>query len=74
MSAPAPPTPQLDGREAWLVAFASFGMVMIGLGSTLILVVSLKEIAGDFAWPRAVPSTAYALTLIGEGAGLRPKT
>ena len=62
-------TAQPDSRDAWIVAFASAVLIMVGLGATLLLAVSLKQIAADFAWPRAVPSLAYALCLLGEGMG-----
>lgn len=61
--------PQPDSREAWIVAFASSVLIMVGLGATLLLAVSLKQIAADFAWPRSIPSQAYALCLLGEGMG-----
>ena len=60
---------ETDGREAWIVALASCACIMVGFGATMALPISLKEIAFTFGWPREVPSLAYALCLIGEGAG-----
>ena len=65
----ASPQTGLDSREAWTVAVASLALIAIGLGNTLALVVSLKLIAAEFDWPRAVPSLAYSLTMLGIGAG-----
>lgn len=62
-------TAQPDSRDAWIVAYASAALIMIGLGATLLLAVSLKQIAADFGWPRAVPSLAYAFCLLAEGVG-----
>ena len=47
--------------SAWLVMTANGGMFL--------LVVSLKQLAGDFDWPRAVPSLAYAYFFAGAGIG-----
>ena len=65
----SPDAAQMDGREAWIVAVASSAAIMIGFGATMALPISLKEISFHFGWPREVPSLAYALCLIGEGAG-----
>ena len=53
----------------WIVVFGSLTLNTIGLGSPIILWVALKPIAADFDWPRAVPSLAYSLMMIGAGAG-----
>ena len=44
-------------------------LVLVASGTMFLLVVSLKQIAGDFGWPRAVPSFAYALFFVGTGVG-----
>ena len=42
---------------------------MTANGGMFLLVVSLKQMAGDFDWPRTVPSLAYALFFAGTGVG-----
>ena len=42
---------------------------MTANGGMFLLVVSLKQMAGDFGWPRAVPSLAYAFFFAGAGIG-----
>ena len=54
-------------RNSILVASALF--ILIGTGSVYFIAVALKEIAADFSWPRAVPSTAFALQYLGAGLG-----
>ena len=51
------------------VLLVSTYMVLVASGGMFLLVVSLKQIAGDFGWPRAVPSLAYALLFVGTGLG-----
>ena len=51
------------------VLLVSIYMVLVASGGMFLLVVSLKQIAGDFDWPRAVPSLAYALLFVGTGIG-----
>ncbi len=66
-----PPAPQ-DTSAGWyryVVLFASCYMMVAGTGSVYLLVAALKPIAVEFAWPRAVPSTAYALQYLGGGIG-----
>ena len=53
----------------WVIVFGSVAIHAIGLGSPIILWVALKPIAADFDWPRAVPSLAYSLMMIGAGTG-----
>lgn len=62
------PGPQ---RQLFAVAvlLVSTYMVLVASGGMFLLVVSLKQIAGDFDWPRAVPSFAYALLFVGTGLG-----
>jgi MFS family permease len=59
----------IETRFGWAVVFASLPLITIGSGSTLLLVVSLKQVAIEFGWPRSVPSLAYALNMIGIGLG-----
>ena len=51
------------------VLLVSTYLVMVASGGMYLLVVSLKQIAGDFGWPRVVPSLAYALFFAGTGLG-----
>ena len=51
------------------VLVASLLFILIGTGSIYFIAVALKEIAAEFSWPRAVPSTAYALQYLGAGIG-----
>ena len=44
-------------------------LVMAANGGLFLLVVSLKQMAGDFDWPRTVPSLAYAFFFAGTGIG-----
>ncbi len=53
----------------WVVIFASLTIHTIGLAAPTILFVTLKPIAAEFDWPRAVPSLAYSLLMIGSGIG-----
>ena len=51
------------------VLLVSTYLVLVASGGMFLLVVSLKQIAGDFDWPRVVPSFAYALLFVGTGLG-----
>ena len=51
------------------VLVVSTYLVMTANGAMFLLVVSLKQMAGDFDWPRTVPSLAYALFFAGTGIG-----
>ena len=53
----------------WVVIGASLAIGTIAMAAPNILFVSLKAIAADFGWPRAGPSTAFALLMIGSGVG-----
>ena len=67
--------PHISGSEtngrvfAVAVLAVSIYLVLVASGAMYLLVVSLKEIAGDFGWPRAVPSFAYLLFFAGTGIG-----
>ena len=51
------------------VLVVSTYLVMTANGGMFLLVVSLKQMAGDFGWPRTVSSLAYALFFAGTGIG-----
>ena len=51
------------------VLVVSTYLVMTANGGMFLLVVSLKQMAGDFEWPRTVPSLAYAFFFAGAGLG-----
>lgn len=58
-----------SARKRHIVLVASLLYMMIGTGSVYFLVVALKPISAEFAWPRAVPSLAYSLQYFGGGVG-----
>lgn len=62
-------SPRIDSREAWIVAAVSFLLNAIALGATILIIVSLKEIAITEHWPREAPSLVYAATITGTGIG-----
>ena len=53
----------------WVVLAASLIFATVSFGTAYSIVVSLKPIAAEFAWPRWVPPTAYAFLMLGGGAG-----
>ena len=70
MAGPRTPDPGAERRTfAIAVLVVSTYLVMTANGGMFLLVVSLKEMAGDFGWPRAVPSLAYAFFFAGAGIG-----
>ena len=70
MARPSTPDPKAERRAFGVaVLVVSTCLVMAANGGMFLLVVSLKEIAGDFGWPRTVPSLAYALFFAGTGLG-----
>lgn len=54
---------------AWVVVAVSFVLIAVGGAAHYITVVSLKPIAAQFDWPRAIPATGYSLTMLGAGVG-----
>ena len=65
-------TPDPGARRRTLgiaVLVVSTYLVMTANGGMFLLVVSLKQMAGDFGWPRSVPSLAYAFFFAGTGIG-----
>ena len=70
MAGPRTPDPGAKRRTfAIAVLVVSTYLVMAANGGMFLLVVSLKQMAGDFGWPRAVPSLAYAFFFAGAGIG-----
>ena len=70
MDRPGTPDPATSGRGIGIaVLVVSTYLVMAANGGVFLLVVSLKQIAGDFDWPRTVPSLAYAFFFAGTGIG-----
>jgi len=53
----------------WVIIFVSLTIHTIGLGAPTMLFVALKPIAADLDVPRAIPSLAYSLLMIGTGVG-----
>ena len=62
-------TRQSDPRTPLLIAFVSLIALMLASGGHYVAVVAMVPISESMNWPRSVPSTAYALTLLGMGAG-----
>ena len=70
MASSSTPDPGARRRTAGIaVLVVSAYLVMTANGGMFLLVVSLKQMAGDFDWPRTVPSLAYALFFAGTGVG-----
>ena len=70
MAGSCTPDPGAQRRTvAVAVLVVSTYLVMTANGAMFLLVVSLKQMAGDFDWPRTVPSLAYALFFAGTGIG-----
>ena len=64
------PAPGAKRRTVGIaVLLVSTYLVMAANGGLFLLVVSLKQMAGDFDWPRTVPSLAYAFFFAGTGIG-----
>ncbi|MCP5152761.1 MAG: MFS transporter [Ectothiorhodospiraceae bacterium] len=59
----------IETPYGWVVIAVSLTIHTIGLAAPTLLFVSLKPIAADFDWPRAVPSFAYSLLMVGSGIG-----
>ena len=70
MAGPRTSDPGAERRTfAVAVLVVSTWLVMTATGGLFLLAVSLKEMVGDFGWPRAVPSLAYAFFFAGSGIG-----
>ena len=64
------PDPGAERRTFGIaVLVVSTYLVMTANGGVFLLVVSLKQMAGYFGWPRTVPSLAYAFFFAGTGIG-----
>ena len=70
MASSCTPDPGAERRTFGIaVLVVSTYVVMTANGGMFLLVVSLKQMAGDFDWPRTVPSLAYAFFFAGTGIG-----
>ena len=70
MASSCTPDPGAERRTFGIaVLVVSTYVVMTANGGMFLLVVSLKQMAGDFNWPRTVPSLAYAFFFAGTGIG-----
>ena len=70
MARSSTPDPGTKRRAFGIVVLVvSTYLVMAANGGMFLLVVSLKQMAGDLGWPRSVPSLAYALFFAGTGLG-----
>ena len=62
------PTAEIERRRLF-VLIGSVTLLTVSSGSMYLIVVALKDVAMEFGWPRAVPSTAASLLFIGSGLG-----
>lgn len=53
----------------WVVVVASVMAITVGGAAYYIPIVSLKLIAAEFDWPRAIPALGFSLTIFGSGIG-----
>ena len=56
-------------RQRLIILIGSVALLLISAGGMYLVVVSLKDMAMEFGWPRAVPSLAFSLQFIGSGFG-----
>jgi MFS family permease len=56
-------------RRKYVILFGSVWLLFVTAGGMFLIAVSLKQIAGDFGWPRAVPSLGWSLQFVGSGLG-----
>jgi MFS family permease len=61
-------TAEIERRRVYVLA-ASVVLLFVSGGAMYLLVVALKDVAMEFGWPRAVPSTAVSLLFVGSGLG-----
>jgi MFS family permease len=59
----------IEGRESWVAAWVTLGLLSISYGSPLLAVVGLKPITEDLGTTRQMVSLAVALTWLGTGLG-----
>ena len=62
-------TPSEFERRRVFVLAASVILLLVSGGGMYLIIVALKDVAMEFGWPRAVPSTAVSLLFIGSGLG-----
>lgn len=60
---------RLDGRAAWIAAWAALATMTVAYGVPLIVVVGMKPIAAELGTARSVPAAASSLTYIGAAFG-----
>ena len=65
---PAAHAGSVETGYGWIVVVASHLLVATAIGSSYLIIVSLKPIAAEFAWPRSIPSLAYSLPCRGHDA------
>ncbi|MEM7405526.1 MAG: MFS transporter [Pseudomonadota bacterium] len=63
------PSDSIEVPYGWVIIAVSLTIHTIGLAAPAILFVALKPIAAEFEWPRAIPSFAYSLLMVGAGVG-----
>ena len=56
-------------RQRLIILIGTVALLLISAGGMYLVVVSLKDMAMEFGWPRAVPSFAFSLQFIGSGFG-----
>jgi MFS family permease len=56
-------------RQRLIILIGSVTLLLVSAGGMYLVVVSLKDMAMEFGWPRAVPSLAFSLQFIGSGFG-----
>ena len=56
-------------RRPLFVLVGSVILLLVSGGSMYLIIVALKDVAMEFGWPRAIPSTAVSLLFIGSGIG-----
>ena len=61
--------PVSNQHYRFVVVLVSTYLILAANGGMFLLVVALKQIAGDFGWSRSVPSLAYSFQFIGSGIG-----
>lgn len=56
-------------RQRLIILIGSVALLLISAGGMYLVIVSLKDMAMEFGWPRAVLSFAFSLQFIGSGFG-----
>jgi MFS family permease len=69
VAAPPRASASIEGRESWIAACVTLGLLSISYGSPLLAVVGLKPITEDLGTPRQLVALAVSLTWLGTGAG-----